>query len=162
MWGRAIDRYVAGNTPKRIGKTHPVRNRPAHAGDHGNAASIPEPDDLLRDRLRRHEHPRHVDREHGVGVLGRVVERGRLLLDARRGQQPVQAALRVADRLDGLLQVRDVAHVDAPVVERRAEFFGGALLDAGEIWGLGGVDVSNMHIARPSLMPVDWGSKPSE
>src|SRR5690349_10353885 len=54
----------------------PVRHGPTHAANQHQTPLLLPLDHLARDRLRRHEDARHVDPEHLVGVLGRVLERG--------------------------------------------------------------------------------------
>lgn len=58
--------------------------------------------------------------EHHVGILWTVFQRRRLLLNARRRNQPVQLPLRITDALHDLIQRRDIADVDLAVVKCRA------------------------------------------
>lgn len=114
-------------------RTYPVGDSAAHTSDESHAASGPQPDHLARNRLSGHEHTRHVDFEHRVGVLGAVLESWSFLLDARGGKQAVQAAMGVGDLLDNVVQKLDVSHIDATVVQLSAQFLDGTLLNPGEI-----------------------------
>ena len=68
--------------------------------------------------------PAHTHLEHGVGILGRVLQRRRLLLDARRRNEPVELPLAVADALDDPVETLHVPDVDLPVMQRRPQFLG--------------------------------------
>lgn len=96
--------------------TYPIGNCAAHAGDHGNATSVTKANHLLGHSLRGHEHTRHVDLEHGVAVLGRVLQSWSFLLDTRRSHQAVHAALSVGDGFDHAVEQLSVPHIDATVV----------------------------------------------
>lgn len=89
---------------------------------------------LLRHRLGRHEHARDIDLEYGIGVLGGKFQRRGFLLDARGGNQAVEAAVLRGDIRDDLVQVVDGADVDAAVAEGRAELGFGAFLDEEEFF----------------------------
>lgn len=89
---------------------------------------------LFRNRLRRHQHARDIDREHGIGVFGAVLERRRLLLDTRGREQGIHPALGVADVGNNLVHARLVAHVDLAVVQRGAQLLGRAALEDVEFW----------------------------
>lgn len=127
-------------------RTYPVGNRATHAGDQDNAATLAKADHLLGRRLGRHEHTRDVDLEHSVGILGRVLEGRRLLLDARGRYEAVQAALGVGDLLDDVVEQLRVTHVDPTVVQRSAQLLSSTLLDAVEVGGL-----RNQRLANNTL-----------
>lgn len=101
----------------QFGTTHLVGYGAAHGRDHGNAATAAMSDHLLGDGLRGHEDTRDVDLKHGVRVLGRVLQRRRLLLDTSRGNQAVQLALLLRNAPDDLVQALDISDVDLSVVE---------------------------------------------
>ena len=110
----------------------PVCNGAAHAGNEGHASTVPEPDHLARDGLGRHEDTRDVDLKHLVAVLGSVLDRRGLLLDARRGDQAVQPVPLRGDALDYLIKVVDVPHVDLVVAQRDSQVVPGPLSHDGE------------------------------
>lgn len=127
-------------TPQKLGRedrhsTYLISNSPAHASNHNNAPPIPESNHLLGDRLRSHEYASHVDLHHGVGVLGRVLQCGRLLLDARGGDEAVHASLDIGDFFNDGVEEFGVADVDAAVFDFCAERAGFGL-DAGEVFAL--------------------------
>ena len=72
-----------GNEVGELG-TYPIGNCTAHTGNHGNAAPVSKANHLLGHGLCGHEHTSHIDFEHGVAVLGRILQGRGLLLDARR------------------------------------------------------------------------------
>lgn len=113
--------------------TYPIGNGTAHAGNEGNAATIAEANHLFGNRLGGHEHTSDVDFKHGVGILGRVVEGGSFLLDASGGDQPIQTALGASDGLDGAVEEFRVTDIDATVLQLRAQFLLGTLLDLVEL-----------------------------
>jgi hypothetical protein len=108
--------------------TYPIGNGAAHTGDHGDAATVSEANHLLGNGLGGHEHAGDVDLEHGVAVLGRVLQSRGLLLDTGGGDKTVHAALGVGDVLDDAVQELSVANIDAAVVQLGAQLLG-ALLD---------------------------------
>lgn len=116
-------------------ETYPIGDSTTHTSDHSNAPPIAKANHLLSHRLRRHEHARDINLEHGVAVLGRVLQCRGLLLDAGRGDQAVHAALGVGDVLDDAVEQFCVTHVDTTVMQFSAEILG-ALLDLGEFGGL--------------------------
>lgn len=116
-------------------KTYLVSNSPAHTSNHNNAAPIPKSDHLLGDRLRSHEDASHIDLHHGVGVLGRVLQCGRLLLDTGSCDEAVHASLDIGDFFDDGIEEFGVADVDAAVLDFCAELTGFGL-DAGEVFAL--------------------------
>lgn len=122
--------------PKKTG-TYPIGDCSAHAGNQCNASPVAKANHLLGNGLGGHEHSRDVDLEHGIRVLGRVLERRGFLLDARRRDQAIEPALCIGDGLDGAIEQFRVAHVDATVVEFRVEFADGPLLYFPEFWRLG-------------------------
>ena len=97
-----------------------IRDQPAHARDHADAAVALVPEHLLRRRLRRHHHPRVVDRHHLRRVLVAVLHRRRQLLDPCRRDQPVQPLVPVRDLRDRLVQVLRVLDILLDVVQRPA------------------------------------------
>ena len=115
--------------------TYPIGNGATHTGDHGDATAVAKANHLLGHGLRGHEHARDVDLEHGVAVLGRVLERRGLLLDPGGGHQAIHAALGVGNALDAAVQQLGVTHIDAAVLQLRAQLLG-TLLDFGELGGL--------------------------
>jgi hypothetical protein len=116
-------------------KTYLISDSPAHTSNHNNAPPIPESDHLLGDRLCSHEDASHIDLHHGVGVLGRVLQCGRLLLDTGSRDEAVHASLDIGDFFnDGVEEFR-VADVDAAVFDFCAERAGFGL-DAGEVFAL--------------------------
>lgn len=115
--------------------TYPIGNCAAHTGDHGNAASVSKANHLLGHSLCGHEHASHIDLEHGVAVLGRILQGRSLLLNTRRSNQTVHTALSVGDRLDHAVEQFRVTHIDATVVQLRAEFLG-LLLNLCKLRGL--------------------------
>lgn len=115
--------------------TYPIGDSATHTSDHSNATPIAKTNHLLSHRLRSHEHASNINLEHGVAVLGRVLQRRRLLLDTGRSDEAVHAALGVGDVLDDAVEQFCVTHVDAAVVQFCAEILG-ALLDLGEFGGL--------------------------
>jgi len=84
--------------------------------------------------LARHEHARHVDFEHAICVLGRVLECRRFLLYACCGDEAIEAAFRVGDVLDDFVQRRDVTDIDLAVVQGGVEVGFCALGDGVEVW----------------------------
>lgn len=112
-----------------------VGYRARHGRNHADAARRLEPHHLTSRRLRRHEASRHVNREHALRLLDRVVERGRLKVDASGRNQPVQLALGVGNGRESLVERGHVAHVDLVVLERGAELVGGSLGYAREVAG---------------------------
>lgn len=112
-----------------------ISNSPAHTSNHNNAPPIPESNHLLRDRLRSHEYASHIDLHHGIGVLGRVLQCRRLLLDTGRGDEAVHASLDIGDFFNDGVEEFGVADVDAAVFDFCAECAGFGL-DAGEVFAL--------------------------
>lgn len=76
----------------------------------------PKANHLPRHRLRSHKHPRHIHLQQPVRIVRRVLQRRRLLLHARRGDEPVQPPVRGRNRLDDLVEQACVADVNATVV----------------------------------------------
>lgn len=111
-----LGRVVRGRQQALVG------DEAGHAGDEADAAARAEAEHLARDRARRHEDARVVDRHHVRGVLGRVLGRRRDLLDPRRRDGAVEALVLVRDRGDQLVQVPRVLDVLLPVVQRPAPF----------------------------------------
>lgn len=128
-----------------MGATYPIRNAAAHARNANDAPPVPVLDHLLRGRLRRDQHPRHVHAEHPVRVVGRVFQRGRLLLDSGRGDQAIESAVRGCDVLDDLVERGGVAHVDLAVVQGGVEVFGRALRYGREVFGGFGEPVKGVY-----------------
>ena len=98
-------------------RAYPVCDGARHRRDHGDAAAVAPADHLARDGLRSHEDAGDVDFEHGIGILGAVVERGRLLLDTRRRDYAIEVAVGLGNVADDLVQLGYVANVDLAVVE---------------------------------------------
>lgn len=91
------------------------------------------PDHLLGHCLRCHEDSCDVDLEHGVCILGCVLERRCFLLDTCCRHESVHTALLVGDILDDLVQLRHIANIDLAVVECRTELLGCPSLNAVEV-----------------------------
>lgn len=115
--------------------TYPIGNSTTHTSDHSDATSIAKANHLLGNSLRSHEHARDIDLEHSVAVLGRVLQRRSLLLNSSSRNKTVHAALGVGDILNDAVEQFCVTHINAAVVQFRAEILG-ALLDLGEFRGL--------------------------
>lgn len=128
-------------------QTYLISNSPAHTSNHHNAAPIPESNHLLGNRLCRHENASHVDLHHGVGVLGRVLQGGRLLLDSSGGDEPVHASLGIGDFFDDAVEELRVADIDAAVFDFGAEGAGFGL-NAGKVFAL------SMIIRRMSVYTI--------
>lgn len=112
-----------------------VGNGAGHGGNHDNGASALVLDHLASCSRGSHHGTSDVDREHGVGVLGAVLEGGGLLLDTGGGDEAVQALVAVGDLRDDLLEICGVTDVNLAVVELSAESLNGALLDDAEVGG---------------------------
>jgi len=110
--------------------TYAIRNSSTHARNQYHTPSILKPHHLPGNRLRRHEHSRHIDAHHVIAVLRTVLQRRRLLLDPRCGNQAVHAPVLVCDLLHDLVQLLYISDIDASVGERSAQLGLGALLDA--------------------------------
>jgi hypothetical protein len=108
--------------------TYAIGNGTAHRGDHSDTTSVSKANHLLSHSLGGHEHSRDVDFEHGVAVLGRVLERWGLLLNTRCGNKTIHAALFIGDGLDHTVQKFCVTHVNTTVVQFGAKL-NCALLD---------------------------------
>lgn len=115
--------------------TYPIGDRATHTGDHGDATSISKTNHLLGHSLGSHEHARDVDFEHGVAVLGRVLQSRGLLLDTGSRDQAIHATFGVGDVVDDAVEQLGVTDVNAAVVQFCAEILG-ALLDLCEFCGL--------------------------
>jgi len=72
-----------------------ISNSPAHTCNQHHTPPIPKPNHLSRNRLRRHKNPRHINAHHVIRILCAVLEGRRLLLDTRRGDETVHAAVLV-------------------------------------------------------------------
>ena len=81
--------------------TYPIGDSAAHTGDQSDATSGAKANHLLSHGLSGHEHSGDIDFEHCIAVFGRILQSRRLLLDPRRSEQPVHAALGVSDGLNG-------------------------------------------------------------
>lgn len=99
------------------GRAYAVCYGAGHGGYHGDAAAAAVADHFFGDGLRGHHGARDVDFEHGVGVFGRVLQRGRFLLDACGGDEAVELALRLGNVADDVVELRHVSDVDLSVVE---------------------------------------------
>lgn len=120
------------------GSTYPIRDTPAHARNKHNTSPRSEPNHLLRRRLCRHEHARDVHLEHTVRILGCILQRWRLLLDACRCDQPVEPPVLGGNVRHYLGQGGGISHVDLAVVEGGAQLVLRLCLELGEFFrGLG-------------------------
>lgn len=126
---------TAIKTPREGGKgqTYPIRNMPTHRRNERHTPSIPMPNHLLRNRLRRHHDPRDIDRKHPIRVLSRILQRRRLLLDPRRSNQAIHPTLRIRDCAHDLVQRRHIPHVNLPIMQRGPQLLSRPLLDAEEV-----------------------------
>lgn len=116
-------------------KTYLIGNSAAHTRNHNDATPIPESNHLLGNCLGSHEYTSHIDFHHSVGILGRVFQCGRFLLDTGGGDETVHAPLDIGDFLNDAVEEFGVTDVDAAVFDFGAE--GGRFgLDAGEVFAL--------------------------
>lgn len=123
-----------GNGDGGVG-TYPIGNGATHRGDHGNATSVTEANHLLGHCLGSHEYTSDIHFEHGVAVLGRVLQSTCFLLDTGGGHQTIHAAFGVGDGFDDAVQQFCVTHINAAVVQLGAELLG-TLLNKCEFRGL--------------------------
>ena len=96
---------------------HSVGDRGAHGSNHDNASTAAPSNHFLRYSLSGHEYSGDIHFEHHVGILGRVFQSGRLLLDASRCYQPIQFPLGLRDVVDHLVQLGHISNIDLPVVK---------------------------------------------
>jgi len=141
LYHTGLARIVRGANQPAIG------NGPAHARNQHNTPRRLELYHRLGRRLRRHEYPGDVDREHAVGVLGRVFQGRGFLLDARRGDESVEPAVLLGDFVDDGRQARYVADVNLAVFEGGVELGLCAGGDDVEVWGRLGEDVEGVDCA---------------
>ena len=116
--------------------TYSVGYRTTHRRYHSDGTTTAMLDHLLRDSLSSHKHAgdllsaistytieissRHssyIHLEHRVRILRRILQRWRLLLNTSRGNQPIKLSLRLANTAHNLIQLRNIAHIDLPVVQ---------------------------------------------
>jgi hypothetical protein len=114
-------------------KTNPIRNTSTHTRNEHDASSVTKPNHLPSNRLSSHECTRDIDTHHLVTVFCCVVQGWRLLLDARSGDQTIQALVLICDFLHDGIQGIDLTDIDAPVGKRGPQLLGRAGLHPCEI-----------------------------
>lgn len=110
----------------------PISHRTTHTPNEHHASRPAIFHHNPRHRLRRHKHPRDINPHHLIRVLPTILQRGRLLLNPRRGNQSIHPALLLRNPLYHFIKGILIAHVDAMVSDARPKLLGGALGDCRE------------------------------